>query len=210
MAQDEKEALSHIPKTGKTIASFIPKGYDTITVAKGDLNKDSKEDIVLVLHDKREDTADPGSEINENHRPLVVLLKTDDGWKVGAKSVNVIMCKGCGGVYGDPFNQITITNGVITIDQYGGSNWRWGYTYKFRYQEGEFYLIGLTKDSYSVFGGKGCEEIGSANRDFEDINFVTGQRERLQTSEDCKELLNKTDKIKKKPLVKLADYKYDN
>ncbi len=208
MAQNEKEVLSNIAKTGKTITSFIPSGYDTIATAKGDLNKDGRDDIVMVLYDKRDDTVSIGAE--GYSRLLIVLFKTDEGWSVAIKSANIIMCKTCGGVYGDPFNQIDIKNGIITIDHYGGSNWRWAYTNKFRYQDGDFYLIGVTKDSYSVFGGKGCDDIGSANRDFEDINLITGQRMLLKTSEDCKVELEKKDKIKKKPLVKLADYKYDN
>ncbi|MEZ4955190.1 MAG: hypothetical protein R2825_16620 [Saprospiraceae bacterium] len=30
----------------------------------------------------------------------------------------------------------------MEIDFYSGSNWRWSYQYKFRYQDGEFKLIG--------------------------------------------------------------------
>lgn len=209
-AQNQKEVLSHIPSTGKDMGAFVPSGYDTMATAIGDLNGDGKPDMVLVLHDKREDSAVSGSDIVENNRPLIVLLKTNDGWKVAAKSVNVVLCKDCGGVYGDPFMQVYIRNGVILVDHYGGSNWRWGYTHKFRYRDGDFYLIGLTKDSYCVFGGTACGDIGSASRDFEDINFVTGQRERQKTSENCKVLMDKKDKIAIKPLVKLADYILDN
>ena len=210
IARNNDEVLLHIPLTGKSITEFIPKGYDTVETATGDLNKDGISDLVMVLRDKREDTAQMGSEINDMDRLLIILFKTTDGWKLAGKSRHEILCKNCGGIYGDPFNGINIANGVLVIDHYGGSNWRWAYTHKFRFQNGDLYMIGVTKDSYSVFGGEGCDDVGSANRDFVDINFMTGQRVRLKTSENCKVLLNKKDKIPKKPLVKLVDYKFDN
>ena len=50
----QNKVLLHIPETGKIYRDFIPKGYDTLYdgVARGDLNKDGKEDIAIVLYSK--------------------------------------------------------------------------------------------------------------------------------------------------------------
>jgi hypothetical protein len=206
IAQDNNEVLSHIPKTGKSPKEFIPKGYDTLWVANGDMNKDGISDRAMVLKDVREDTAAMGSDINGANRLLVVLFKTSTGWELAAESADIIMCKACGGVFGDPFALMGITNGVLTIDHYGGSAWRWSYTHKFRYQNGDFFLVGKTRNSF--WDVKNCEDLGEmAGTDYEDINFVTGSRERKKISEDCKLLLDKKDKIAIKPLLKLSAVK---
>lgn len=209
MAQGNKQVLSHIPKTGKTIMAFVPRGYDTMRTATGDLDKDGRDDAVLVLRDKREDTAADGNPILDHSRLLVVLFKTDAGWELAATGGEVVMCKQCGGVFGDPFSDVVIHKGILVVDHYGGSNWRWTYSTKFRYQEGSFCLAGQTRNSFFNVGD--CDKLGDApGTDFEDINFVTGDRERKKISQECKLLLHKKDKIKVKPLVKLADYKIEN
>lgn len=208
IAQGNNEVLSHIPKTGRSPKDFIPKGYDTLSVANGDLNKDGISDIVMVLSDVREDTADMDTEIDRMKRVLIILFRTSTGWELAGRSGNIILCQKCGGIYGDPFSTMEVANNVLTIQHYGGSNWRWTYTHKFRYQSGDFFLIGKTTDAYSVFGG--CDTIGMANKDFEDINFITGTRVQMKISEDCKILVDKTDKIKTKPLIRLSEVKTED
>jgi len=209
IAQNNSEVLLHIPDVGKSISDFIPKGYDTMAVERYDFNNDGRKDIVLVLYDVREDTAKNGNiDIDGLNRHLIVLFKTIDGWRLVAQSNKLILCKGCGGVYGDPFDNIKISNGILNISHYGGSSWRWSENNKFRYQNGNFYLIGVTKNSYWTMAD--CDSIGTGAQNFEDINFITGKRIRKKTTEDCKILVNKTDIIKAKSLVKLSDYKFDN
>ena len=42
-----------------------------------------------------------------------------------------------GGVYGDPYDGILISDGRLVVKAYGGSNWRWGFTNIYEYEKGE-------------------------------------------------------------------------
>ena len=201
-ANAQSGVLSKIPATGKSVFSFIPKGYDTLQggITYGDLDKDGQPDAVIALYNKKEDTIDVGSELK---RLLIVLLKTADGYRVVSKSTGAVLCKGCGGAFGDPFSDITITKGILQVDHYGGSAWRWTIKDKYRYQNNDMYLIGTTNDSY--WDGSGCNGgVGSSGRTFKDVNWVTGDQEEIERNTDCKLLKHTKTKIKVKPLVKMA------
>lgn len=191
----------------KDFHSFIPKDYDTLAVAKGDLNKDGIEDAVLVLYhnwEKKEDWMQQDGD-SMPQRMLVILFGTENGYKQVAQSTKAILCKTCGGIYGDPFEGIEIGKGLLTIYHYGGSAWRWAYTHKFRYQDGQFYLIGSTHNSY--WDVKNCDKLNDfAGTDYEDINYLTGQFERKRISENCKLLENRKGKRPIKPLISLAKF----
>ncbi len=208
----QKTVLSKIPATGKDIRSFIPEGFDTLATAAGDLNKDKIGDLVMVLGSVKENSAELSFEEIDSlpQRILVVLLKTASGYQLAAKTQTAILCKDCGGVFGDPFAGITVTSGVLTVEHYGGSAWRWGYTHKFRYQQNSFYLIGETTVSY--WNVSMCDELGEfAATEFKDVNFLTGQYVEKKVSEEgCKYLVNKKGKMKVKPLKKLAAFTIEN
>jgi hypothetical protein len=194
--------------------SFIPNDYDTLDdgVARGDLNKDGKEDIVIVVGSKweqDENWSEKASDSNVAPRLLIILFRTDSGYVQIAKNDKAILCKDCGGIFGDPFAGIEINKNVLSINHYGGSNWRWGYTHKFRFQDKEFFLIGQTK--YSFLAVENCEKLNDfAGTKYEDINFVTGQYEMKEISEDCKLLENKKGKRKIEQLISLSNFEIDN
>jgi len=191
--------------TGRSFKDFIPPGCDTLGMATGDLNKDGKEDIVLAIYDTAENTNMDAA------RLLVVLFKTDEGYMLKAKSDQLLLCKGCGGVFGDPFalGGISISKGVLSVSHYGGSAWRWSYIMKFRYQNNDLYLIGKT--DYSYWDVKHCDKYDEfAGTEFEETNFVTGDHVLKKISENCRMLANKKNKVKVKPLVKLVNYKLEN
>ncbi len=74
------------------------------------------------------------------------------------------MSDGAGGTMGDPYQGMSIKKNVITIVFWGGARDKWGVTYKFRFQKGDFYLIGATNE--------GGDEI----RDYKyDYNVNTGK-----------------------------------
>jgi len=202
-AQDDVHFDHKIPGTGRSLSDFIPKGCDTLATATGDLNKDGKNDLVLAIYDTAENTNMDAA------RMLVILFKTDEGYTLKVKSDQLLLCKGCGGVFGDPFNGIEISKNVLTVSHYGGSAWRWSYIRKFRYQKDEFCLIGKT--DYSYWDVKHCDKYDEfAGTEFEETNFVTGDHVVKKISENCKMLANKKNKVKIKPLVKLVNYKMDN
>jgi len=210
-SQAQNKVLLQVPVTGKTIIDFIPAGYDTLATANGDLNKDKLSDCVMVLKSKQEETFDPS--INDSDslpsRLLIILLKSDKGYRLAGKTDKLIMCNQCGGIFGDPFAGIEIVNGILTVNHYGGSAWRWSYTHKFRYQQNDFYLIGQTNHSY--WNVKNCDKLDDfAGTDYMDVNFVTGSYEEKKISEDCKLVKDKKGKQKIQPLIKLSAFTIDN
>jgi hypothetical protein len=192
----------------KSLASFIPREYDTLYggLAKGDLNKDGIEDVVLALFHKMEDQSLEHVNVDSiPSRRLIVLFGTKNGYAKAIESSTALLCKHCGGVFGDPFNGIDIKKGVLQIYHYGGSAWKWASTHKFRLQNKQFYLIGQTKTSF--WGVEHCDALGEmAGLDYEDINFITGQFERKKISTECKLVESKKGKQKTKPLVSLTKF----
>jgi len=201
-----QEVLLKIPVSGKSIKDFIPKDYEIKDSISGDLNKDGLKDIVLVLSHLQEDTFEMDE---EPKRLLLILFKSAVGFKLSGKSSEVVMCRHCGGMYGDPYSQLDITKGVLSIEHYGGSSWRWTETRKFRYQQNGFYLIGSTSNLFwnvQDCDGKG---IGEAGKNFKDINYLTGDEVIIEKTEDCKLVKDIKQKQPKKPLVKLEAFKYE-
>jgi hypothetical protein len=208
----QSKVLSSIPKKGRNVQSFIPVGYDTLSTTLGDLNKDKSEDAVLVLRHEKENVVDLENTNVDSipSRLLVVLLRKGNAYELAAVSDSAVLCKHCGGIMGDPFQGISIEKGIIVINHYGGSAWRWGYTHKFRFQQNDYFIIGKTKISY--WNVEMCEKLNEfAATEYEDINFVTGAFEKKKISQEgCKLLLNKKGKAKIKPLVRLGKFSIDN
>ena len=204
----------YLSSLSQDFRSFIPNDYDTLDdgVARGDLNKDGIEDIVIVVGPKweqDENWSEKASDSNVAPRLLMILFGTDSGYVQIAKNDKAILCKDCGGIFGDPFAGIEINKNVLSINHYGGSNWRWGYTHKFRFQDKDFFLIGQIK--YSFLAVENCEKLNDfAGTKYEDINFVTGQYEMKEISEDCKLLENKKGKRKIEQLISLSNFEIDN
>ncbi len=126
--------------------SFLLHGYEMLDYVTGDLNGDKKTDAILILKIPGEDTA-----TEDVKRPLLILIRQVNGkLKQEKRNDDVIMCRQCGGVFGDPYEGTEITGNGITINFYGGSSWRWGYTYKFAYKTAKrnWYLINEKQISY--------------------------------------------------------------
>lgn len=171
----------------KNIYSFVPTGYDTLGVAKGDLNNDKIDDYVLALYHKNEKKEDRSVD-SFPPRLLIILFGAKNGYIQSVISSTALLCKGCGGIFGDPFAGIEIKNNVLQIDHYG--NW---------------YLIGQTMNSY--WNVKHCDKLDDfAGTNNEDINFITGDYEIKKISENCKLLVNKKGKRKILPLVMLNKF----
>jgi hypothetical protein len=199
--------LSKIPASGASYSAFVPTGYDTLAIARGDLNNDKLEDLALVLKSKKED-GNAEDKFDPPQRLLVVILKSNVGYKTAVKSDSAILCLGCGGIFGDPFAAIEIRKGVLIIHHFGGSNWRWGYTHRYRYQQNDFYLIGET--SRAIHSAMYCDKLKDHVGTLEDVNYLTGQFEEKEITETCKLKTDKKGKRKVEPLKKLSDFSIEN
>jgi len=107
---------------------FIPPGYSVLDFETGDLNRDTYPDVVLAL--KYDHEADN----DQTARPLLILLgKKNGSLSLFARNDSVVLCKGCGGVFGDPFESITIKGRYFSLEYYGGSRYRWNRITTFKY-----------------------------------------------------------------------------
>ncbi len=135
----------------KQLKAFVPAGFAIKDTAFGDLNKDKKTDVVLIIYNLNEDDKNFDDTAMSIGRPLLVLIQQKDGkLKLAKRTDNVVMCKQCGGMMGDPFESITIKNNAFTVAFYGGSSWRWGYTYGFSWNA-TLQNWQLTKENHVTF-----------------------------------------------------------
>ena len=137
---------------------FQPKGSTIIETVDGDLDGDKIPEKVMVY-----DTKDIGE--MGNLREIQILKKVNGKWTILEKSRNAILDSDSGGMMGDPYVGTTIKNGLLIINHFGGSSWKWGFTDKYRYQNGNFELIGYTSE-----GGRPGDFWTTV-----DFNLSTGQ-----------------------------------
>ena len=200
----QKQKKSQLAKEGRTIEEVVPNGWD-IQSATGDLNKDGIEDFVLIVrpndpaHTK---TRDDGFEYNFNPLFLAVYFGSPSGvykrFKVWHDTVS-----GREDEYTDITNELSITpKGAIDISV---SSWSsmgtaatGGSTYRYRFQSGDFYLIGEESSWLNRMTGEG---------ESTSINYLTGQKE-ITTGNmiEEKDLKTKKVKIKKEPLRLLGSF----
>jgi hypothetical protein len=189
-------AVPSLAKSGKALKDFVPAGWKVLKQAEGDLNKDNVPDAALVLASLQEDG--DSLEATEAPRPLLILLKQADGaYVLSGTNPDLILCKMCGGVFGDPLEDLKIQRGVVVITHYGGSNQKWGTTHRFRFQDGDWYLIGETKMSHDGLSGEHHET---------DKNLVTGDVIETDTDDKGRTTTKKT-KAPKVPLQRLSQTK---
>ncbi|HXB40903.1 MAG TPA: hypothetical protein VNZ49_10205 [Bacteroidia bacterium] len=128
---------------------FVPPGYKMLDTLLGDLNLDDKKDMLLILKDAAEDTI----KISEEQRPILILLgQTDGSYYQAGRSNQVVMCKSCGGVMGDPYQRMVISKGYFSVEHYGGSNERWTdiVTFKFDKKSKKWFLYKWGGDNFNV------------------------------------------------------------
>lgn len=166
----KSETLSALPDELK---GFVPAGYSFLGGEKGNLNLDGYADIVLVLKkDNEKETSDVVE--HPEKRPLLILIgQADKTYKLAARNDNTVYCVDCGGVFGDPFDGLTITNGNFSINHYGGSAWRWTrvITYKYSPADKNWYLFRDGSDSYHTSNPNKSETKILTAKNFGKVSF---------------------------------------
>ena len=159
-----------------------PKSFKILSETEGDLDKDGISEKVVV-YDTEKDT-DLGTE-----RQIFIYKKKDNKWELWKKSVGAILPSQHGGMMGDPFEGISIERNCIVINHFGGSRQKWNYTHRFRFQSGEFQLIGAT-----VHFGSPCDYFFTF-----DYNLSNGKIIYEKETEDCE---NENSKIEKEEMIR--------
>jgi len=169
---DEEKELED--QEHRTVEDFVPENWEIIERIEGDLNKDGLADIAIVIENGLNRKKEMGNPYlcpdweNPCPRSLLILFqKEDGGYELSIKNDKIIMLSNEGGIWGDPFEGIRVDRGSLVIYFYGGSNWRWSLSYRFRFQDDDWYLIGKTEDSYH----SSDPETVFLN---EDYNYLTG------------------------------------
>lgn len=145
-----------------------PESFEILNEAEGDLDKDGVSEKVIVYDTKK--LTDFGTE-----RQIFIYKKNNYNWVIWKKSVGAILPSQHGGMMGDPFQEILIEKNCLVINHFGGSRQKWSYTHRFRYQNGNFQLIGATVN----FGGP-CDYFVNF-----DYNLSTGKINYKKETENC-------------------------
>jgi hypothetical protein len=149
----------------------IPKGYEKVWEVKGDLDKDGKEETVIVYNT-------PEKIENQGFKRKFYLLKNIQGsLKVWKENSTILNSSEAGFYPEDNKLEIQIKNNCLVISQSFYSNSRHTDTtkYTFRFQNGNFYLIG----AFNKFEDT-CE-FSFMN----DVNFSTGKVIIDETYAEC-------------------------
>lgn len=114
------------------VKQFVEKDRKAIAVESADLNGDDTKDFILVTEKAISKPLDDDNADDERALLIIVSDRAGD-LNLVKQNKNVVYCKSCGGVMGDPFAGIEVKKNGFTVNNYGGSSWRWSESYEFRY-----------------------------------------------------------------------------
>jgi len=142
-------------------SKFITKDYVILDTVYGDLNRDGLTDAILILKYK-EEKVDSGTV-----RPLLILEGQKDGsLKLVERNDSIVLCFGCGGVFGDPYSKTVITKNYFSIEHYGGSSDRWARIITFKYDmKTKQYLLHKDTEEHTKTTDPDYNEIINNNED---------------------------------------------
>ena len=187
----------NFPEKASKVEEFIPKGWKSIIIKKGDLNKDKIDDVVLVIEKndsknfkKSESTYETSVVHNFNPRIILVLFKDKDSqYNLVAKNEDGFIVSE-GKSYEEGFEKlaspnndklsdsISIKNNTLHIYTFFEATRSTSSTeYIFRYQNNRFELIGLEVNADGAGGGY----VESSNYSF---NFSTKKLKKYLSRED--------------------------
>lgn len=163
-----------LPHQGKTFKDFVPKNWKIFDRAFGDLNGDKNPDCVLITQgnyarflNKNEGLGD--NILDTNPRMLVILFKSGDEYKLAKQSNSFIVIPDSP-VMTEPFKSVKIRKNVLELGfelwYSAGTWWTAEYSYKFKFLNQEFRLIGADKTELARNTG----EIETRS-----YNFLTGK-----------------------------------
>ena len=159
----------NFPKKANKIEDFIPKGWKSIIIKKGDLNKDKIDDVVLIIEKKDPKNFKKNEESYqtspENYNPRIILVlfkdknskytlvaKNDKGFIIspGEAYESGLQNLESPDFDNDLSKSVTIKNNTLRIftlaDYIKAAT---STTYIFRYQNNRFELIGLDAQNIS-------------------------------------------------------------
>ncbi|MBF4693373.1 hypothetical protein [Fusibacter ferrireducens] len=129
-----------LPSEGENIQSFIPNGWLLLDAVELDFNNDGFMDAVGVLEI---DGSDMTEDDLYNFPRILFAIKNsgDKRYELSFQDANLIRTEFEGGVFGDPYIELDVTDHNFSTHAYGGSSWKWSEDYTYSYRNDEWYLI---------------------------------------------------------------------
>lgn len=158
-----KFAKSLFKASGASVVDVVPADCDSIVV-EGDLNKDGFKDVVIIATPRNPEnmqTRDDGYVYNFNKPVMAVYFGNESGtYSLFKQYFNTI--PGCEDEYQSVDIDLRINDkGVMRISpsyfNSAGSSDSDASVYVFRFQNGDFYLIGKDTKSFSRYSGESTE-----------------------------------------------------
>ena len=152
---------------------FVLPGYAVLDYARGDLNRDErKTDVVLALRRVDELGWQLESE-EEPPRPLLLLVRGENGGlHLAGRDDAVVMCRTCGGVFGDPLEGIVIEDGYFSVKHYGGAATRFFQWVTFHWDgSGGWTLHKIRAGSFHISNSEEVDERVKTKADFGEVPF---------------------------------------
>lgn len=151
-ASGQDFSYPNINKQGQDIHSFIPNGWKLLDLTQGDLNKDNHDDAALIIQHKDSVSVikkelEFSNIVITQPRILIILFynPTTNQYQLAEKSNSFILNHDNPNTE-DPYQDISINKGVLKIDFHIFMNMGgWvmsNNTYRFRFQDNDFALIG--------------------------------------------------------------------
>ena len=150
-------------KAGKKIV--LPTNYALIDSSVGDLDQNGYDDIAVVI--------EQGDGSYSGSRRIYIYLNKDGSYELSQVNTSLILGRKEGGVLGDPYDSISISEGKLHVNFYGGSSYRWSLDYSFQYQDGALVLTQIGELNFSVNTLDGTMDIYNLmNKTMESRNIV--------------------------------------
>jgi len=196
----------NLPKSGKSINAFVPKDWETVGKAQGDLNGDKLEDCALVIKANlskflNKNDGLGSNPFDTNPRILVILFKDQDGYSI-AKQSNTFIVAPDSPTQEEPFQDVSIKKGVLELSfQLFSSAGSWSTTsssYRFKFLHSGFVLVGADKTdsmrntgemesrSYNFLTSRLKVSTGNFSSDREKVRWKTYRLKKLKTLDTFK------------------------
>lgn len=156
-------------KESDDIKNFTPKYWELKEIAYGNLDEDENDEAAAVYQM-------PNIDREDAEQILAIYKKQNGKWKITHQISSPLLSSQSGGMMGNPFSGISIAKKTIIINHFGGSRDKWEYTHRYRFQNGDWYLIGA-----SASFGAPCDFWVKF-----DYNISTGDATYSKTVENCK------------------------
>jgi hypothetical protein len=159
------------------LPKLIPAGYEILDSLAGDLNGDAKLDLLVILKVNGEDTMVVGTDAP---RPLLIFIRQADGsLKQEGRNDEAVLCKWCGGVWGDPYSAMVISGNYFSVEHYAGSTDRWTdiVTFWYNKEKKTWFLHKIGGEVFNAFEAKTTSSWLKTTKDFGVVEFRNFNRD---------------------------------